>query len=104
MYYYLRFFLLLETMILLFFTLNMMYSGISSNNVIGFGKTNTLPRCLSSSKRFNGIFRDRELTFRGLKKSDMALIGGYQAFCNYTKKHMISSGKTPAESSNIKVA
>ena len=29
-------------------------------------------------ERFNGTFRDRELAFRGLKKFDTALIGGYQ--------------------------
>ena len=54
-------------------------------------------------ERFNGTFRDRELAFRGLKKSDTALIGGYQAFYNYTKKHIGLGGKTPAEASNIKV-
>ena len=55
-------------------------------------------------ERFNGTFRDRELSFRGLKKLDTALIGGYQAFYNYIKKHIGLSGKTPAEDSNIKVA
>ena len=54
-------------------------------------------------ERFNGTFRDRELAFRGLKKSDTALIGGYQAFYNYTKKHIGLGNKTPAEASNIKV-
>ena len=33
----------------------------------------------------------------------MTLIGGYQAFCNYTKKHIGLGELTPAESSNIKV-
>ena len=55
-------------------------------------------------KRFNGTFRDRELTFRGLKKSDTVLIGGYQAFYNHTKKHIGLCDKTPDEDSNIKVA
>ena len=54
-------------------------------------------------ERFNGTVRDRELTFRGLKKSDTALIGGYQVFYNYTKKHIGLGGKTPAEASNIMV-
>ena len=54
-------------------------------------------------ERFNGTFRDRELAFRGLKKSDTALIGGYQAFYNYTKKYIGLGGLTPAEASNIKV-
>ena len=54
-------------------------------------------------ERFNGTFRDRELSFRGLKKSDTVLIGSYQVFYNYTKKHIGLGGKTPAETSNIKV-
>ena len=54
-------------------------------------------------ERFNGTFRDRELVFRNLKKSDIVLIGGHQAFYNYTKKHIGLGGKTPAEDSNIKV-
>ena len=54
-------------------------------------------------ERFNGTFRDHELIFRGLKKTDITLIGGYQAFCNYTKKHIGLGELTPAESSNIKV-
>ena len=44
-------------------------------------------------ERFNGTFRDRELSFRGLKKSYTPLIDGFQAFCNYTKKHMDLGGK-----------
>ena len=55
-------------------------------------------------ERFNDTFRDRELAFRGLKRSDTPLIDGYQAFYNYTKKHIGLGGKTPAEASNIKVA
>ena len=55
-------------------------------------------------ERFNGTFRDLELAFRGLKRSDTSLIGDYQAFYNYTKKHIGLGGKTPAEASNIKVA
>ena len=55
-------------------------------------------------EHFNGTFRDRELAFGDLKKSDTTLIGDYQVFYNYTKKHMGLGGKTPAEASNIKVA
>ena len=55
-------------------------------------------------ERFNGTFGDRELAFRGLKKSNTFLIGGYQAFYNCTKKHIGLGGKTSAEASNIKVA
>ena len=31
------------------------------------------------------------------------MIGGFQAYYNYTKKHIGLKGKTPAESSNITV-
>ncbi|MDI1494967.1 MAG: Integrase protein family [Cenarchaeum symbiont of Oopsacas minuta] len=54
-------------------------------------------------ERFNGTFRDREINFRGLKKTDTALIGGFKTYYNYTKKHMGLNGVTPAEASNIKV-
>ena len=37
-------------------------------------------------ERFNGTFRDREVTFRGLKKLDTTLIGGFQAFLQLHKK------------------
>ena len=49
------------------------------------------------------IFRDRELAFKGLKKSDIRLIGGYQPFHSYTKKHIGLDGKTPDEALNVKV-
>ena len=54
-------------------------------------------------EHFNGTFRDRELVFMGLKKSDNVLISGYQTFYNYTKKHIGLDKLTPAEASNIKV-
>ena len=54
-------------------------------------------------ERFNGTFRDRELAFRCLKKKDTPIIGGYQVFYNYTKKHIGLGGLTPAEVSKIKV-
>ena len=54
-------------------------------------------------EQFNGAFRDRELAFRGLKKKDTPIIGGYQVFYNYTKKHMGLGELTPAEASKIKV-
>ena len=49
------------------------------------------------------VFRDRELAFRGLRKLDIVLIGSYQPFHNYTKKHIGLGGKTPAEALNVKV-
>ena len=48
-------------------------------------------------------FRDRELAFRSLRKSNTVLIGGYQTFYNYTKKHIDLGGLTPAKASNIKI-
>lgn len=50
-----------------------------------------------------GTFRDREINFRGLKKSYTTLIGGFKTYYNHTKKHIGLNGLTPAESSNIKV-
>ena len=52
---------------------------------------------------FNGTFRYREINFSSLKKSNTVLIDGFQAYYNYTKKHMCLDGKTFAEASNIKV-
>ena len=40
-------------------------------------------------KRFNGTFRDREVAFRGFKKTDTVLIDGFMAFYNYTKNTSI---------------
>ena len=54
-------------------------------------------------ERFNGTFRYREINFRGLKKSDTALIGGFKTYYNYTKKYIALKGKTRTEDSNIKV-
>jgi len=39
-------------------------------------------------ERWNGSFRDREKTVRGLKKTDSPLISGYQIFHNYVKPHI----------------
>ena len=53
--------------------------------------------------KFNGAFRDREIEFRGLKKMNTSLIGGFRTCYNYTKKHIDLKGKIPAEASKIKV-
>lgn len=54
-------------------------------------------------ERFNGIFRDREFAFRGLKKTDTPLIGGFMVYYNYTKNHIEFSELTPVEASKIRV-
>ncbi len=52
-------------------------------------------------ERFNGTFRDREINFRGLKRSDTPMIEGMKIYYNYTKKHVGLNGKTLAEAANI---
>ncbi|WOV92687.1 MAG: DDE-type integrase/transposase/recombinase [Candidatus Nitrosoabyssus spongiisocia] len=52
-------------------------------------------------KRFNGSFRDREQTFRGLKKKDSSVIDGYHIYYNFTRKHLALNGLTPSESVGI---
>lgn len=67
-----------------------------------------LKRDMNNNKmeQFNGTFRDREVVFRGLKKSDTHLIDGMKIYYNYTKKHIGLNGKTPAEhlTSKLKVS
>ena len=52
-------------------------------------------------KRLNGEIRDREKVFRGLKKMSSPLFDGFQTFYNFTKKHGVLEGKTPAEMAGI---
>lgn len=54
-------------------------------------------------ERFNGEIRDREKVVRGLKKTDTAIIPGYQLYHNYFREHEGLDGKTPAEAANIKI-
>ena len=54
-------------------------------------------------ERMNGEVRDREKTFRGLKRSDTPILKGYQIFHNFVRTHEALEGKTPAEAANIKV-
>jgi putative transposase len=54
-------------------------------------------------ERFNGEVRDREKTMRGLKKTDTAILSGYQIFHNYIREHEGLEGKTPAEACGIQV-
>ena len=52
-------------------------------------------------ERLNGEIRDREKTFRGLKKMDTPVIEGMKVYYNFTKKHGALKGKTPAEEALI---
>lgn len=54
-------------------------------------------------ERLNGEIRDREKTFRGLKKTDTPIIDGYQIFHNYIRPHMGLDGDTPADRAGIKI-
>jgi hypothetical protein len=54
-------------------------------------------------ERMNGEVRDREKVMRGLKKSDTAILKGYQIFHNYFREHEGLEGKTPAEAAGIKI-
>jgi hypothetical protein len=54
-------------------------------------------------ERLNGEIRDREKTFRGLKREDTPIITGYQIFHNYFRTHEGLNGKTPAEASGVKI-
>ncbi len=54
-------------------------------------------------ERMNGEVRDREKVMRGLKKTDTAILKGYQLYHNYFREHQGLDGKTPAEAANIKI-
>ncbi len=54
-------------------------------------------------ERLNGEIRDREKVFRGLKKTDTAILDGMRVYYNYTKKHGALDGQTPAKSALISV-
>ena len=54
-------------------------------------------------ERLNGEIRDREKAFRGLKKTDTAVLGGMRVYYNFTKKHGALNGMTPAQASLIGV-
>jgi putative transposase len=52
-------------------------------------------------ERLNGEVRDREKVMRGLKKSNTAILTGYQLFHNHLRPHEALNGKTPAEKCGI---
>ncbi len=54
-------------------------------------------------ERLNGTIRDREVSYRGIKKMDSPLFDGFQTFYNFSKKHGGINGKTPAEMAKIQV-
>ena len=52
-------------------------------------------------ERLNGEVRDREKVIRGLKRTDTAVLSGYQIYHNYFRPHEALKGKTPAEKCGI---
>ncbi len=52
-------------------------------------------------ERMNGEVRDREKVMRGLKRTDTAVLTGYQIYHNYFRPHEALKGKTPAEKCGI---
>ncbi len=54
-------------------------------------------------ERLNGEIRDREKTFRGLKRIDTPIIEGMKVYYNFTKKHGALNGRTPAQEALIEI-
>ena len=54
-------------------------------------------------ERLNGEIRDREKTFRGLKKADSPIIANIVLHHNYFRPHRGLGGSTPAEAAGIKI-
>lgn len=54
-------------------------------------------------ERLNGEFRDREKTFRGLKKVDSSAITGIKLYHNYIRGHSALNGDTPAKLAGIEI-
>ena len=52
-------------------------------------------------ERLNGEIEDREKVFRGLKKTDTAVLGGMRVYYNFTKKHGALNGMTPVQASLV---
>jgi putative transposase len=52
-------------------------------------------------ERMNGEVRDREKVMRGLKRTDTAVLTGYQIYHNYFRPHEALDGMTPAEKCGI---
>lgn len=55
----------------------------------------------NAQERFNGEFRDREKTMRGIKKMDSVMFDGYQIYHNYIRPHMGIENQTPADKAGI---
>ena len=52
-------------------------------------------------ERMNGEVRDSEKVMSGLKRTDTAVLTGYQIYHNYFRPHEALKGKTPAEKCGI---
>lgn len=46
---------------------------------------------------------DREKVVRGIKKSDTAILAGYQIYHNYIRPNEVLRGKTPADMAGIRI-
>lgn len=51
----------------------------------------------------NGEIRDREKTFRGLKKADSPTLKGLQIYYNYMRPYEGLNGQDPTERAGIRV-
>lgn len=54
-------------------------------------------------ERMNGEIRDREKTFRSLKRMDTPILKGLQIYHNFVRPHESLDGQTPADRAGIKV-
>jgi hypothetical protein len=52
-------------------------------------------------ERMNGEVRDREKVMRGLKRTDTAVLTGYQIYHNYFRPHEALNDKTPTEKCGV---
>lgn len=52
-------------------------------------------------ERLNAEYRQREKTFRGLKRGDTPSISGFDDYHNYVRPHAALGGKTPADLAGI---
>ena len=57
----------------------------------------------NKTEGLNGEIGDREKAFRGLRKTDTAVLDGMRVCYNFTKKHGALNGMTPVQASLIGV-
>ena len=54
-------------------------------------------------ERWNGEFRDREKTYRGLKKETSPSLAGFRIYHNFIRPHMGLQGSTPARMAGMQI-